>query len=84
FKLFHNDSTDILNDIEATVDRQLWCTAAKHESADDLADGADMYQVCRKLRRLRPDDEGDNWALNAVVVTGGQWPRERLRAAGYQ
>eukprot|EP00959_Pyramimonas_sp_CCMP1952_P150880 3157589-Pyramimonas_sp.AAC.1 len=42
-----------------------------------------MYQVCREFRRLEPDGGLDHWALNAVVVAGGQWPRERQRAAGY-
>ncbi|CAK0897887.1 unnamed protein product, partial [Prorocentrum cordatum] len=64
FDNFHGDFTDILDDIEATIDRQLWRAAALHEAASDLSEGADMYHVSRELSRLKPDLEGDNWALD--------------------
>ncbi|CAK0860526.1 unnamed protein product, partial [Prorocentrum cordatum] len=84
FSKFHGDFTDTLDDVEATIDAQLWRSAANHLDSTDLGSGADMYHVCKVMARLGTSDQGDEWALNVVVVEGGQWTRERLSEAGYE
>ncbi|CAK0881803.1 unnamed protein product [Prorocentrum cordatum] len=49
---------------------------------DTTAGGADTCHVCREMARLRTTDIGDEWALNVVVTTGGQWTRESAHPAG--
>eukprot|EP00959_Pyramimonas_sp_CCMP1952_P269824 5641174-Pyramimonas_sp.AAC.1 len=83
FSDFSPDFTDLLDDVEATVNSLLWTAAGHHEAGEDLASGADMMHIHRELDRLADVNGEDLAALNLVVVSGGQWPRLRLRDAGY-
>ena len=58
--------------------------ASQHEAASDPCNGADVYHIVLEQQKLQPDDDGDQWALNVVVTSGGQWHRERIKAAGYR
>ena len=59
-------------------------TPLSTSTGESLATGADTWHISSReqLRHMR-DGDADLCALNNVVSTGGQWPRERQKREGY-
>eukprot|EP00959_Pyramimonas_sp_CCMP1952_P377393 7904802-Pyramimonas_sp.AAC.1 len=79
-----SDFSAILDDVSCPIDKKLWAKASQHEAAEDLKHGADLMHVSREIERFAKADEHGQVGLTIAVTTGGQWPRARLRAAGYE
>ena len=46
FAEFHWDFTEILDDVEASIDRHVWAAASRHEAGDGVNVGTDTEASC--------------------------------------
>ena len=75
--------SELLDDLEHDLIQIRWKEAARHLHGGGLKDGGEVWLVKRELDHYAKEGNWQEWALDYLVVVGGQWPRARQVEAGY-
>merc|ERR1712185_92189 len=76
---------DLFDAVAESVERAQWWRAARgHPHGQGLECGAEMLQVRAQVRQHEGEGRHQRAHAIAVVIAGGQWPRERLGQCGIE
>ncbi|CAK0817692.1 unnamed protein product, partial [Prorocentrum cordatum] len=76
--------SELVDFLAVDLDRLRWQRASQHAHGAGLGRAGDVSQVKRELDHCDKHGRWQEWALDYLVAAGGQWPRQRQIAAGFQ